>query len=135
MSPATANFNNRRTYSRLGTRLVATYAMLEKFDESIKAEPVSRESDLGIVLDLGGGGLRLMTERPVPLGTFMRIRLMLPTFPGGRSKLYGSVVALENGGAARKSLARIAFCDILPETQDNIVQYIFNIKARQYYQP
>jgi c-di-GMP-binding flagellar brake protein YcgR len=121
------HFNNQRTFLRLKTRLPSRCCLCSDHEGK---EPIGQEH-VGIILDIGGGGVKLMTEEHLMKNELIRLHISLPTLPFGGIDVVGRVVAVER--SENGPFARICFLSISPEHEQAIVRYIISIKTQPGY--
>ena len=81
-------------------------------------------------IDLGGGGVRLATDEDLPLGTVLLLRFRIP--PSEREMLMrGRIVLSFYKANEQRFFHGIAFTQIDPADQAQIVRYVENLAERQ----
>lgn len=113
--------DEKRRYVRLDTRLKITYAVLKKGeDASLKSE----------TKDIGGGGIRIFLQEPLPLQTFLKLDIHLPEDPQP-IHCVGKIVWVEEFSVLRdeekekdRFEAGISFTEINPKDRNRIIKYV-----------
>jgi hypothetical protein len=124
-APAEVEHRERREHFRLLTSIVPTIAARLDFDGE-ETERISAK-----ILDLGGGGVQLLTHTEVPIGSQLRLVFGLED---GDVDVDVSVVALgvanptSNGGPYR---VNAQFIDLTRRMQERIVRHIFRQQTAQ----
>ena len=113
-----------RKYVRAEVQLSVTYAREDagggRGDVPTQAEAI----------DLGGGGIRLATDEDLPLGTVLLLRFRVPD--GDREMVMrGRIVLSFYKANEQRFFHGIAFTQIDPADQSQIVQYVAQLANRQ----
>ncbi|HEV3156741.1 MAG TPA: PilZ domain-containing protein [Candidatus Baltobacteraceae bacterium] len=82
-----------------------------------------QEASYGLVIDLGGGGMRLATEEDLPLGTMLLLRFHIPE-SGKDVTARGRIVLSYYNAIERRYCHGIAFTNIAAADQEAIVRYV-----------
>ncbi len=81
----------KRTNPRVKVNLQVKYRMVECVEEFPSLEEWRKIEKNGTVLDISLGGVHLAINRPVPVGSLLRIYICIPNLTNGLS-LVGEVV-------------------------------------------
>ncbi len=102
----------RRRYVRVAVDFPITYV-----------REGSDEAKAGQSSDLGGGGIRLATDEDLPLGATLLLRW---TIPGSDREtiVRGRIVLSFYGAEVQRFFHGIAFTQIDPRDQDEIIRYV-----------
>lgn len=85
-------------------------------------------------VDISGGGMKLMVEEEIPLGSWLEINLTLPTKDGFQTLcLIGEVIWCQKVGKDKKKrfLVGIAYLDISETLRRKIVRYVFERQIKK----
>jgi c-di-GMP-binding flagellar brake protein YcgR len=102
----------RRRYVRVAVEMTVKYA-----------RDGETETKTGFSSDLGGGGIRLATEEDLPLGAVLVLHFPLP---GVEREMMakGRIVLSFYNAEDKRFLHGIAFTQIDPRDQDEIIKYV-----------
>lgn len=111
-----------RKYVRAEVQLSVTYA---REDAGGRSDEKQAEA-----IDLGGGGIRLSTDEDLPLGTVLLLRFRIP---GGTREMVmrGRIVLSFYKANEKRFFHGIAFTQVDPSDQTQIVQYVDGLSAQE----
>jgi c-di-GMP-binding flagellar brake protein YcgR len=113
-----------RKYVRARVKLPVWYTREDAVGARI-AEPKQAEA-----IDLGGGGVRLATDEDLPLGTVLLLRFRVPA-TDRELVMRGRIVLSFYNANEQRFFHGIAFTQIDPRDQDEIVRYVEDLARAQ----
>lgn len=125
----------RREYFRLSCRLTATYRMVpaEEQKELTWEELDELEWKKGVILDISGGGVRMVSEFHEDTNLFIQIRFPLVLDGGYQEFLqYGRIIAsVPNRKNPMLFEQRVEFDRIGKQEREQIIRYIFDEERKK----
>lgn len=116
----------RREYLRVSDEFPVMYRVIERA-EGLK------EAKMGWRLDIGGGGLKLLTKELIPEGTWLEVEISLKDISYDSFVVTGEVVwsseAKSDDGA--KFLEGIAYIRIKDDDRKRIIKYVNTYQRKQ----
>ncbi len=122
---------NRRTFIRMKTDVPIRYAAVTPREAVLKQLLLPHRFRIGILLDISGGGLRMLADTGIMEGSYLAIECILPTFSDGVASMFGLVLHKESGRAPGKEIVRLRFEKIDSAVQDQIIKFIFDQQAKK----
>ena len=101
--------------------------VLEYSQKHIIPDKIYEDMQSGIIVDISGGGVRIMSDRRFSKNDYVFLRFSIEMNIGVRELELMGVVVLSQESPNRSNYydSRIEFKEITSEERDNIVKYIF----------
>lgn len=126
--PADIKRRQRRNYFRLPCNLQACYTVISEGAE-FPADAKEKEGERGLVVNLSGGGLLLVTSRSLFPGTLLYLHLILQCKKGKKEmRLKGRVLRSSPLKVNNKTLryrCGVEFVEISEKERDKIISFLF----------
>lgn len=126
--PVEIKRRQRRNYFRLPCNLEANYKVITE-DADSSSEIEEEEDEKGLVVNLSGGGLLLVTSRSLLPGTLLYLHLILQCKKGKKEmRLKGRVVRSSPLKVNNKTLryrCGVEFVEISEKERDKIISFLF----------
>lgn len=125
----------RREFFRYDCRIPADYRLVspEELEKERIEEPEDVEWKKGVVLDISGGGVRMISEFQETAGALMQLRMSL-VVAGELHEflLYGKLIAsIKNKTRSELYEQRVEFNQIDEKEREKIIRYIFDEQRKR----